>query len=83
MVTFEHTTVCVIVVWQYSFLYTVSLSLPLSVCLSPLPPLFIKQIKSLLDFEISVRGHGPQSGKQNTVQSHVYSLDYSLPPHHK
>lgn len=63
----------------YAFLYTVSL-FALSVCLSPIPPLFIKQIKSLLAFKISVRGLGRQSGKQNTVQSHVYSLDYSLPP---
>lgn len=46
----------------------------------PLPPPFIKQIKSLLVFKISVKGHGPLSGKQNTVQSHVYWLDYSLPP---
>lgn len=64
---------------------SLSLSFATFICLSasPRPPLIIKQIKSLLAFKISVKGHGPVSGKQNTVQSHVYWLDYSHPPHHK
>lgn len=39
--------------------------------------------KALWLLQISVKGHGLLSGKQNTVQSHVYCSSYSLFPYDK
>lgn len=40
--------------------------------------------KRLYGFKyVSVKGHGLLSGKQNTVQSHVYCSSYSLFPYDK